>query len=153
MVFRSFLEISLQFPAGHMKRSLNGRCTLDSTWMVTKLGVDGKSAHFLSFALLSALSEHFLQKNYLKFSLLFLAGHMEHLIGHCFINLARFGCRLELFVPLAPKSSWFKPLPCRTPLKTTLDPPSSTTATTAFTTTQVPLPAISASQANTRTSR
>jgi hypothetical protein len=59
--------------------------------------------------------------------------------------------KAELFMPAAPKSSWFKPLPCRMSLITTLDPSSPTAATTAFTT--APTTAISAPQASTRMPR
>jgi hypothetical protein len=36
-------------------------------------------------------------RTFLKF-LYVRAGHMKHLIGHCLISPARFGCRAELFI-------------------------------------------------------
>jgi hypothetical protein len=58
----SFSDLSLRFPAGHMERSSNGCCSLDSARVTSKPGAGGKSAHDLSFILLFSSIREFSAK-------------------------------------------------------------------------------------------
>jgi hypothetical protein len=84
LLLRNVLKFSLQFPAGDMQLTSTERYSLDSTRVATKLGPVRQCECQLSFAPLFS-SIRALEKNYLKFSLEFPAGHMElSLNGHCF---------------------------------------------------------------------
>jgi hypothetical protein len=61
-----------------MELTLTGRClSLKSIRIATKLVQDGGVSASFRVHYFSAPSEHFLPKNYLKFSLQFPAAHME----------------------------------------------------------------------------
>jgi hypothetical protein len=73
-----------------MELSVNGRRSVDSAPIATKLGAKGRGKCQLSFALLfRSIRAFFCENNYLRFSFQFLAGHMERpLIGCCTPNSA-----------------------------------------------------------------
>jgi hypothetical protein len=53
---KNYLKISLEFPAGHMELSANGRRSINSAPTATKLGSKGRGECRLSFALPSTSS-------------------------------------------------------------------------------------------------